>query len=102
MKDIHHIAIAVSDLDAAEKIYRDALCLKWRGREEVAGQKVMTSVFEMGQSRLEFISPTTEDSPIAGFLSKKGPGLHHVAFEVEDIEEEMARLKKAGVRLLNE
>ena len=102
MKRIDHVAVAVSDLDAAEAAYNDLLNLEWKGREEVAGQKVLTSIFQVGESWLELISPTAEDSTIAAFLRKRGQGLHHICFEVDDIEAEIARLKKKGARLLNE
>jgi methylmalonyl-CoA/ethylmalonyl-CoA epimerase len=98
---LDHVAIAVSDLDAAEAAYK-ALGLPWQGREEVPNQKVMTSLFQSGDSRLELITPTADDSPISGFLAKKGPGLHHICFEVANIEIEITRLKTAGFRLLNE
>ncbi|TKJ41016.1 methylmalonyl-CoA epimerase [candidate division LCP-89 bacterium B3_LCP] len=101
MKRIDHIAIAVADLDAAEVVYRDTLNLEWGGREEVATQKVLTSIFKVGESRLELVSPTAGDSPIAAFLRKKGGGLHHICFEVDDIEAEMKNLKDKGMRLLN-
>jgi methylmalonyl-CoA/ethylmalonyl-CoA epimerase len=98
---LDHVAIAVSDLDAAEAAYK-ALGLSWEGREEVPSQKVMTSLFQSGDSRVELITPTADDSPITGFLAKKGPGLHHICFEVPDLEAEIVRLKTAGFRLLNE
>jgi methylmalonyl-CoA/ethylmalonyl-CoA epimerase len=98
---LDHIAIAVSDLDAAETAYK-ALGLPWKGREEVPDQKVLTSLFQSGDSRVELITPTADDSPIAGFLAKKGSGLHHICFEVPDIEAEITRLKSEGFRLLNE
>ncbi len=102
MKRLDHIAIAVADLDAAEKTYRDMLGLEWEGREEVIGQKVMTSIFRVGESRVELICPTAGDSPIAAFLAKRGDGLHHICFEVDNIVFEMQRLKSRGVRLLSE
>ncbi len=102
MKNIDHIAIAVSNLEEAEKLYREVLGLEWKGREEVMGQKVMTSIFQTGSSRVELITPLGDDSPIAGFLEKKGSGLHHICLQVDDIEAEMKRLKEKGVRLLNE
>lgn len=102
MKRLDHIAIAVSDLEAAETTYREMLGLAWEGREEVVSQKVMTSIFRIGEIRVELISPTAEDSPIAGFLAKRGNGLHHICLEVDDIEAEMERLKSHGVRLLSE
>jgi methylmalonyl-CoA/ethylmalonyl-CoA epimerase len=98
---LDHIAIAVSDLDAAEAAYK-ALGLPWQGREEVSSQKVMTSIFQSGDSRVELITPTAEDSPISAFLLKKGSGLHHLCFEVADLESEIVRLKAQGFRVLNE
>ncbi|RJP80210.1 MAG: methylmalonyl-CoA epimerase [Candidatus Zixiibacteriota bacterium] len=102
MKKLDHIAIAVPDLDAAERIWREALQLEWKGWEEVPEQKVLTSIFRAGVTRLELITPTAEDSPITGFLERRGPGLHHICFEVDDLEAEMERLKEQGIRLLNE
>ncbi len=102
MKRIDHVAIAVSDLDGAEAAYSHLLNLDWKGREEISGQKVMASIFQVGESRIELISPTEEASPIAAFLKKKGSGLHHICFEVEDIKAEISRLKEEGARLLNE
>lgn len=98
---LDHVAIAVSDLEAAETAYK-ALGLAWKGREEVPSQKVLTSIFQSGDSRVELITPTADDSPIAGFLAKKGPGLHHICFKVADIVAEIARLKSQGLRLLND
>jgi methylmalonyl-CoA/ethylmalonyl-CoA epimerase len=102
MTRLNHIAIAVADLAAAENIYRDVLKLPWQGREEVVSQKVITSIFDAGQSRIELLQPTSEDSPIAAYLQKRGPGLHHIALEVEDIHAEMVRLNAQGVQLLND
>jgi methylmalonyl-CoA/ethylmalonyl-CoA epimerase len=102
MKRLDHIAIAVPDLDAAEKIWKEALGLEWKGWEEVPDQKVLTSMFRAGAVRLELITPTADDSPIAGFLDKRGPGLHHICFEVDNIEVEMVRLEGLGMRLLSE
>jgi len=102
VKKIDHIAIAVENLDEVEAAYKEILNLTWHGREEVPTQKVMTSVFDIGESRLELVQPTSEESPIAGFLRKKGGGLHHICFEVDDIEAEMKRLKEKGARLLND
>ncbi len=102
MKKIDHIAIAVSDLDAAELTYCDLLGLEWQEREEIKGQKVLASIFKVGESRIELISPTADDSPIAAFIAKKGGGLHHICFEVDDIEAEMSRLQEKGAKLLND
>ena len=102
MRKIDHIAIAVSDLDAAEITYCDLLGLQWQEREEVEGQKVMASIFRVGESRIELIAPTAEDSPIAAFLARKGGGLHHIFFEVDDIEAEISRLQEKGAQLIND
>jgi len=102
MMRLDHVAIAVRNLDAAEEAYRSLLGLEWEGREEVAYQKVSTSIFQAGDCRVELITPTAEDSPIAAFLSKRGPGLHHICFAVDDIEAEIARLKGKGAKLLNQ
>ncbi len=102
MKKIHHIAVAVADLDTAENFYRDILGLDWRGREEVTGQKVIVSIFDLGGTRIELVCPTAEDSPVSGFLKKRGDGLHHICLEVPDLDAALADLKRRGIRLLNE
>jgi methylmalonyl-CoA/ethylmalonyl-CoA epimerase len=102
VRKIHHIAVAVSDLDEAESIYRDGFGLDWKGREEVSGQKVTVSIFEIGGSRIELVCPAAEDSPVAGFLEKRGNGLHHICIEVPDLNAALADLKNKGIHLLNE
>jgi methylmalonyl-CoA/ethylmalonyl-CoA epimerase len=101
MKKIEHIGIAVRNLDQAEKIYERLLNGSSYKREEVASEDVMTSFFASGPNKIELLEATSEHSAIAGFLEKRGEGLHHIAFEVDDIHAEMKRLKDEGFTLLN-
>ena len=102
IKKISHIAIAVSDLENASKHFREIIGLKEVGREVVEEQKTETYSFQIGESNIELVSPTSPDSPIAKFLNSKGEGIHHIAFEVDDIEAELKQLKEKGVRLIDE
>lgn len=99
---IDHIGIAVSDLDKAIKTYEKILNKKLSKTERVESEKVETAFFETGESKVELLGPTGPDSVIKKFVDKKGEGIHHVAFEVDDIHREMARLKGEGFTLLNE
>ena len=102
MKRLEHIGIAVSDLDEAERIFGDILGSPAYKREEVAGEAVLTSFFQTGESKVELLVPTSQDSAIAKHLEKRGPGLHHVAFHVEDLEAELNRLVGIGYRVVVE
>lgn len=102
MYKIEHIGIAVKNLEAANQLYEKLLGLAPYKEEEVEGQGVITSFFKAGEAKVELLEATREDSPIAKYLNKKGEGIHHVAFEVDNIEQEMERLKKEGFQLLNE
>ena len=99
---IDHLGIAVANLEEAAKEYEAILGVKRGEIEEVAEQKVRVIMFEVGESRVELLEPTADDSPIAKFLAKKGPGLHHVGYGVDDIHEALKKAKEAGARLLNE
>lgn len=101
-KRISHIGIAVTDLEAAVKIFSTLLGYGPEGYEEVAHQKVTTAIFNAGESRLELLQGTADDSPISLFVHKRGPGMHHVALQVDDIHAELARLKKAGMQLIDD
>lgn len=101
-KKIDHIGIAVDSLDTALKFYRDTLGIHLHEIEEVPEQKVRVAMLPVGQTNLEFLEPTSPESPIAKFMEKKGSGIHHVALSVEDLEGLLARLKSQGVRLINE
>jgi methylmalonyl-CoA/ethylmalonyl-CoA epimerase len=98
---IHHIGIAVSSLEAARAAFEVLLGKAPEAEEIVPEQKVRVSTFSLGESRLELLEATSEDSPIARFVSKRGPGLHHVAVAVEDLAGTLRRLEGAGVRLID-
>ncbi len=97
---IDHVAVAVSSIEEVLPIYR-ALGLEVAHREEVAAQKVVTAFLPVGESRIELLEPTDADSPVGKFLARRGPGLHHICFAVEGIEEALAELQRRGFRLLN-
>ena len=97
---IDHIGIAVVSIDDALGVYR-ALGLSEKHREEVPSQKVVTAFIPAGESRIELLEPTSEDSPVAKFLAKRGPGIHHLCFGVRDIEAAVADLTSRGFRLIN-
>lgn len=102
-KRIHHIGIAVSDLDSGAAIWGpEGLGLIEEGREDVVPARTRVAMFPVGESRIELLEPMGEDTPVAGFLAKRGPGIHHICFEVDDIEAEVERLRGLGVRLLSE
>jgi len=101
-KKISHIGIAVASIEEASPFYRDVLGMEFEGTEVVAEQKVKVAFFAVGESRIELLEPTADDSPVAKFLAKNGPGVHHVAYEVADLEERLAALKAEGVRLIDE
>lgn len=98
---LDHIGIAVSSIDESLPIYR-ALGLSESAREPVAGQGVITAFLPLGDTRLELLEPVGADSPIAKFLAKRGPGIHHVCFAVDDIDGALAELASRGFRLVNE
>jgi methylmalonyl-CoA/ethylmalonyl-CoA epimerase len=99
---LDHIGIAVGDLSQALAFYRDALGLEVEAPEEVPSQRVRAHVVPVGEGAIELLEPTAADSPIAKFLEKRGPGLHHVTLGVDDIRGVLARLKDRGVRLIDE
>jgi methylmalonyl-CoA/ethylmalonyl-CoA epimerase len=99
---IDHVGIAVSDLNQAIETYEKILNQKILKTERVESEKVETAFFETGESKVELLGPTDSSSVIQKFIDKKGDGIHHVAFEVDDIHEEMDRLKEDGFTLLNE
>lgn len=99
---IEHIGIATQSLDDALPFWRDALGLEVVETEEVAEQKVRVAMLPLGESRVELLEPTSEDSPVAKFIAKRGAGVHHIAVRVADIRESMARLKARGARLIDE
>lgn len=100
MKKIEHIGIAVKNLDAANALYEKLLGVPHYKTEEVTSEKVRTSFFQSGPNKIELLEPTSLDSSIALFIQKKGEGIHHIAFEVEDIYGEMDRLREQGFILI--
>ncbi|HBH23244.1 MAG TPA: methylmalonyl-CoA epimerase [Cytophagales bacterium] len=99
---IEHIGIAVKDLDSAIKYYEEALGLECYSIEEVADQKVKTAFFKIGQTKIELLESTSPDGPIGKFIEKKGEGLHHLAFAVNNIESQLEDAAQKGVRLIDE
>ena len=102
VKRIDHIAIVVPNVEEAAAFYRDALGMDVGYIEEVESQHVIVAFLPAGQSEIELVEPVTEDSGIAKFLGKHGPGIHHLCLEVDDLEETLIRLKSMGVQLINE
>lgn len=102
MKNLEHIGIAVKDLEAVNELYTQLFGKAPYKEEMVASEHVRTSFFQMGEAKIEFLEATHPDSAIAKYIEKRGEGLHHIAFEVEDIEAEMKRLADQGFRILNE
>jgi methylmalonyl-CoA/ethylmalonyl-CoA epimerase len=102
MKKIEHIGIAVKDLEISNVLFEKLLGIPAYKFEKVESEGVMTSFFKTGPNKIELLAATNPESPIAKFLDKKGEGIHHIAFEVEDIQFEIARLKKEGFVVLNE
>jgi methylmalonyl-CoA/ethylmalonyl-CoA epimerase len=102
VKNINHIGIAVRSIEAQRPFYEGTLGAIFEGTEEVADQKVRVGFFRVGDVRLELLEPTDPTSTVATFLEKRGEGLHHLAFTVEKLEERLAELKQAGLRLIDE
>lgn len=98
---IEHIGIAVKDLNQAIPYYEKVLGLKCYNIEEVADQKVKTAFFKVGQTKIELLEPTSEDSTIAKFIENKGEGMHHIAFNVDNVAEALNEAEANGVRLID-
>jgi len=99
---INHIGIAVKNLAVSIPFYRDVLGMQFEGTEEVSEQKVRVAFLAVGESRIELLEPTSADSPVAKFLEKNGEGIHHIAYQVDDLVETLERLRGEGVRLIDE
>lgn len=99
---INHLGIATKGIDEALKFWEDALGLENVHTETVADQKVRVAMLPLGESRIELLEPTSDDSPISKFLEKRGGGIHHIAIEVDDIEASLAKLRSQGMRLVDE
>jgi methylmalonyl-CoA epimerase len=99
---INHLGIATKGIDEALKFWQDALGLENVHTETVEDQKVRVAMLPLGESRIELLEPTSQDSPISKFLEKRGGGIHHIAVEVDDIEASLVKLKGQGMRLIDE
>ncbi len=102
IKRIHHLGIAVEQLDEASQRYRTVLGTDSGGTHDVPSARTTVQFFPVGESRVELLSPMDEDAPIARHLRSRGPGLHHICLEVDDIEAEVARMRAAGMRFVTE
>lgn len=99
---INHLGIATKGIDEALKFWEDALGLENVHTETVEDQKVRVAMLNIGETRIELLEPTSEDSPISKFLEKRGGGIHHIAVDVEDISAALMKLKQNGARLIDE
>lgn len=99
---IHHVALAVKDIEESLKFWRDALGIQPSQVEEVPEQQSSVAFLPAGESEIELVKPITEDSSLARFLAERGPGMHHICLEVDDLEEMLAGLKKKDIRLIQE
>ena len=99
---INHLGIATRAIDDALKFWEDALGLRNVHTEVVEDQRVKVAMLPLGESRIELLEPTSDDSPISKFLEKRGGGIHHIAVEVQDINAALEKLKAQGMRLIDE
>lgn len=99
---IAHLGIATKDIQEALRFWQDALGLEHIHSEVVEDQKVRVAMLPIGETNIELLEPTSEDSPISKFLEKRGGGIHHIAVEVEDIEKSLEKLKSEGMKLIDE
>ena len=99
---IDHLGIAVSSIESGKNFWTDALGLDFEGTETIEEQKVTTAFLPVGESEVELLESTSPDGPIAKYIEKKGTGIQHIAFRVEDIETALSELKEKGVRLIDE
>ncbi|MDQ6607133.1 MAG: methylmalonyl-CoA epimerase [Actinomycetota bacterium] len=99
---IDHVGIAVEEIDAALAVYRDVLGMALVHRETVQEQGVDAALFDVGDGHVELVAPLGPETAVGKFLAKRGPGLHHIAYRVEDVERTLSDLKAAGARLIDE
>lgn len=102
IKSIKHVAVVVDDMDKALSFWRDALGMKVDGLRDIPVEKSRIAFLPLASSEIELVRPTTDDSGIAKYLAKRGPGMHHICLEVDDIEGMLIQLRARGVRLINE
>jgi methylmalonyl-CoA epimerase len=99
---VDHIGVAVEDIDASLELYERDYGMTLVHRETVAEQGVEAVLLDVGENHIELLAPTGPDTPVGKFIAKKGPGMHHVAYQVDDIEATLAALKEAGLKLIDE
>ncbi len=102
LKEIDHVAIAVEDFDEMVDFYKNKLNLELKKIEIVEEQKIKAAFFEIGSTNIELIAPTDKESTVAKFLEKRGPGFHHIAYKVNDIEKEIEFFKGKGLKMIND
>lgn len=102
VKQINHVAVVVDDMEKALSFWRDALGMDLHGLRDVPAEKSQVAFLPLSGSEVELVKPTTDDSGVAKYLAKRGPGMHHICLEVDDIAAMMSQLKAKGVRLINE
>ena len=99
---IDHVGVAVEDMDGALALYRDSLGMSLAHRETVEQQGVDAALLDVGEGHVELLAPLGPDTPVGKYLANRGPGIHHVAYAVDDIDAELERLREAGLRLIDE
>jgi methylmalonyl-CoA/ethylmalonyl-CoA epimerase len=102
VKQINHVAVVVADMEKALSFWRDALGMELHGLRDVPAEKSQVAFLPLSGSEVELVKPTTDDSGVAKYLAKRGPGMHHLCLEVDSIEGMLSQLKAKGVRLINE
>lgn len=102
VRGVHHVGIAVDDLDASLRLYEQLFGARLEHRESVQDQGVEAASLRVGESRVELLRPLGPDTPVGRFLAKRGPGMHHVAFQVDDVGRELVRLRAEGAELIDE
>jgi methylmalonyl-CoA/ethylmalonyl-CoA epimerase len=102
VKQINHVAVVVENMEKALSFWCDALGMELHGLRDIPAEKSQVAFLPLPGSEVELVQPTTDDSGIAKYLAKRGPGMHHICLEVDDIEGMMSHLKSQGVRLINE
>ena len=101
LKKINHIGVAVRSLEEAIPFFGGTLCMTFKGVEEVAGYNVRVAFFQIGASKIELLEPMSAESFLSQFLEEKGPGIHHIAYDVEDIEAAITKLEAQGTRMID-
>ena len=102
VKALNHIAVVVDDMEKSLSFWRDALGMELNGLNDVPAEKSQVAFLPLAGSEIELVKPTSDDSGIAKYLAKRGPGMHHICVEVDDIHGMLAQLKSKGIRLINE